>query len=76
MLAYSSLPLGGLLVYSFSCLGSLAVAKHLYIAGILPFVIAPCLLNYPLIHPQFRSYLECKTFSRISYPSSSTSAYI
>jgi hypothetical protein len=45
---------------------SLAVAKHLYIAGILPFVIASCLLNYPLIHPPFRSYLECKTFSELA----------
>jgi hypothetical protein len=47
-------------------LSSLAVAKHLYIAGILLFVIASCLLNYPLIHPQFRSYLECKTFSGLA----------
>jgi hypothetical protein len=60
---YSSLPLGETLVGSLLVTSprritrllallpsSLAVAKHLCIAGILPFVIASCLLNYPLIY--------------------------
>lgn len=41
---------------------SLAVVKYLHTPCILPLIIASCLLRYPLIRPQFRSYPECKTY--------------
>jgi hypothetical protein len=39
----------------------ISAARWLYIAGILPFIIASMFMFHPLIHPQLQSYPQCST---------------
>jgi hypothetical protein len=44
----------------------LEAPERSYIADFLPFVIATCLLNFPLTNLQSGSYLECDFFSELA----------